>query len=271
MVNNTPNHLEEPPPSSSHRPRRRFGQNFLCDPQVINAIVDTINPNSDEHLIEIGPGQGALTDALVESAGRIDLIEIDRNLYHALRLRYKHAPHVTLHLANILQFNIAALIPSERQCRIVGNLPYNISTPLLFHMFNAARYISDMHFMLQREVAERLVSILGSASYGRLSVMTQYRCQATHLFDIPPHAFRPVPKIFSSMVRLRPHTIAPVKINDEEAFHIVVTRCFNHRRKTLRNCLKGYLTESQISQCHIDLNFALLKEFIYRVTHRNCG
>ena len=251
-VNTAPAHPEEDPSLSHHRARRRFGQNFLYDPQVINTIVDTINPSDDEHLIEIGPGRGALTDVLVECAGRIDLIEIDRDLYHTLRLRYRHASHVTLHLADILRFDLTHLVTPESKCRIVGNLPYNISTPLLFHLLDAAHYISDMHIMLQREVAERLVSIPGKASYGRLSVMTQYRCQTTRLFDISPHAFRPVPKIFSSMVWLRPHTVAPVKITDEEAFHVIVTRCFNHRRKTLRNCLKGYLTESQIHQCHID-------------------
>ena len=272
------------PPTSApsrHRARRRFGQNFLYDQRVTDQIIDAIAPSPDEHLVEIGPGQGALTGRLAELAGRLDLIEIDYDLHAELQAHYAGQANVTVHRADILRFDLAQ-ISTDKPLRVVGNLPYNISTPLLFHLFDSAATVTDMHFMLQREVVDRLVSEPGGGDYGRLSVMTQFRCTTTRLFDVSPHAFRPVPKVYSSVARLVPHANPPA-VSEYADLKELVTRCFSQRRKTLRNCLKKVLAEPDIIACGIDpgvrpqtlslAQFAALANAFTqsKVTHKICG
>lgn len=236
----------------SHRARKRFGQNFLHDPHAIQRIVDAINPKPGEQLVEIGPGQAALTIPLLQASGRMHAIEIDRDLVPIVAEAC--APHgdLTLHNVDALKFDFATLKTDERAMRMVGNLPYNISTPILFHLLEARASISDMHFMLQKEVVERMAAEPGSKTYGRLSVMLQAYCEVQHLFDIGPGAFKPAPKVDSSIVRLVPKPESAIGIEDQEGFARLVSASFAQRRKTLRNNLKGLLDESQISALGID-------------------
>ena len=178
-----------------HTPRKRFGQNFLRDESVIEAIARAVAPRAEDHLVEIGPGEGALTQALVESGCKLDAIELDRDLRTRLLAAFSTYPGFTLHSADALKFDFAALADQKRTLRIVGNLPYNISTPLIFHLLDQAELVADMHFMLQLEVVERLAATPGSKDWGRLSVMTQFQCEVEHLFDVPPEAFYPPPKV----------------------------------------------------------------------------
>jgi 16S rRNA (adenine1518-N6/adenine1519-N6)-dimethyltransferase len=236
----------------SHRARKRFGQNFLHDPIVIRKIVNAIDPRPDEHLVEIGPGQAALTIPLLQTAGHMDAIEIDRDLVPIVQEQC--APHgeLTLHNVDALKFDFTALKTDDRPLRLVGNLPYNISTPILFHLLESRTVIQDMHFMLQKEVVERMAAGPGSKTYGRLSVMLQAYCEVHHLFDIGPGAFKPAPKVDSSIVRLVPHDANALTIRDEERFARIVAASFAQRRKTLRNNLKGLLSEEQIRDAGID-------------------
>ena len=265
----------------AHRAKRRFGQNFLRDQQAIDSVINAIAPESSESFVEIGPGYGALTEALVTHAQRVELVEIDRELSQMLQERYAYHPGVSVHCADILRFDLARIAPEGSKFRVVGNVPYNISTPILFRLLEFASCIQDMHLMLQREVAQRLVASPGGGDYGRLSVMAQYRCQMMRFFDVPPQAFHPVPKVFSSLVRLVPIQAGPKACRDKD-LRTIVTRCFMHRRKTIRNGLKGYLDESEISQCHVEperrpqtltlADFIALADVFSakRVTHRNC-
>lgn len=235
-----------------HRPRKRFGQNFLQDEAVIDRIASAIRPLQEEHLVEIGPGHGALTEALVRSGCRLDVIELDRDLVPGLLAAFCIYPRFRLHSEDALGFDFASLSAAGERLRVAGNLPYNISTPLLFHLLEQAACIEDMHFMLQKEVVERLAAAPGSGDYGRLSVMVQYRCRVEPLFTIRPGAFQPAPKVDSAFVRLVPHSSAPVQVDDEGCLQTVVSRAFGQRRKTLRNTLKGVLSGSQIEACGID-------------------
>jgi len=236
----------------SHRPRKRFGQNFLHDPMVIRRIIDAIDPQPGDHLVEIGPGQAALTIPLLQAAGSMDAIEIDRDLVPIVQEQC--APHgeLTLHNVDALKFDFSKLRTDDRPLRLVGNLPYNISTPILFHLLETREVIADMHFMLQKEVVDRMAADPGSKTYGRLSVMLQAYCEVTHLFDIGPGAFKPAPKVDSSIVRLVPLPPDQARIIDEAKFSQVVTASFAQRRKTLRNNLKGLLDEQQIQELGID-------------------
>ena len=236
----------------SHRARKRFGQNFLHDPGVIRRIVQAIDPQPGDHLVEIGPGQAALTLPLLQACGEMDAIEIDRDL--APLVAERCAPHGTLHLhqADALRFDFAALRRDARPLRVVGNLPYNISTPLLFHLLDFREHIRDMHFMLQKEVVERMAAPPGNRTYGRLSVMLQAWCRVQRLFDIGPGAFRPAPKVDSSIVRLEPLPDEVVGIADPERFAKLVRAAFGQRRKTLRNNLKGLLDAERIAALGID-------------------
>jgi 16S rRNA (adenine1518-N6/adenine1519-N6)-dimethyltransferase len=223
-----------------HAPRKRFGQNFLVSPGVIRNIIEAISPHPDERMVEIGPGLGALTEPLLARLGRLEVVEIDRDLAARLRQGFP-ADRLTVHEADALAFDFAALGP---QLRIVGNLPYNISTPLLFHLAAYADVVTDMHFMLQREVVDRMVADPGGGEYGRLSVMLQYRFDMERLFVVPPGAFNPAPKVDSAIVRLRPRPAAALSARDEVAFSRLVAAAFGQRRKMLRNNLRDLVDEA---------------------------
>ncbi|OFZ90566.1 MAG: 16S rRNA (adenine(1518)-N(6)/adenine(1519)-N(6))-dimethyltransferase [Betaproteobacteria bacterium RBG_16_64_18] len=231
-----------------HIPRKRFGQNFLVDRAVIARIVDAIDPGPADQLVEIGPGLGALTGPLLERVARLQVIELDRDL--AARLRASYPPErLIVHEGDALRFDFSAL---AAPLRVVGNLPYNISTPLLFHMVTYAGHFTDLHFMLQREVVERMVAAPSTSAYGRLSVMLQYRFRMQKLLCVPSSAFRPVPKVASAVVRLVPLLRPDVLAHDESVFGQTVTRAFSHRRKTLRNALQGFLTDADLEATGID-------------------
>jgi len=234
-----------------HQARKRFGQNFLVDPQVIGRIVSSINPQAGELMVEIGPGQAALTQPLLQSGADLHLVEIDRDLAESLRRRLLLYPNGQLHIADALRLDFAELLQGRR-FRLVGNLPYNISTPLLFHVLQWQSQIVDMHFMLQKELVDRMCSSPGGKAWGRLAIMVQYHCEVHRLFEVPPTAFSPAPKVESSIVRLLPHASPPVEISSMPKFQQLVTQVFNHRRKTLRNCLKGILEVEQLEALGID-------------------
>ncbi len=233
-----------------HRPRKRFGQNFLVDQSVIDRIVDAISPQPGDHLVEVGPGRGALTRQLAGSGAQLTLIEIDRDLSAALAAD-PALSEVRLINADVLKVNWQDLARG-RPIRLVGNLPYNISTPLLFHALASADLITDMHFMLQQEVVQRMAAPPGSKAFGRLSVMLQYRCRVESLFRVPPGAFRPVPKVGSAVVRLRPRSEDQCQARNEALLDQVVSAAFAQRRKTLRNSLRSLLSADQITQLDID-------------------
>ena len=234
----------------THRPRKRFGQHFLHDPYVIQKIVQAIDPQPGQHLVEIGPGQGAITLPLLTHLPHLDVVEIDRDLIAFLQ--QQAGDKLTIHNADALRFDFCSLRqhPQER-LRVIGNLPYNISTPLLFHLFSQSRCIADMHFMLQKEVVDRMLAPPGDKTYGRLSVMVQYHCALTPLFDIGPGAFRPPPRVESAVIRLIPHTHPPV-VCDPLRLQQVVTQAFSHRRKTLRNAVGNWFSAEQIAALGID-------------------
>ncbi|MDQ2696657.1 MAG: 16S rRNA (adenine(1518)-N(6)/adenine(1519)-N(6))-dimethyltransferase RsmA [Pseudomonadota bacterium] len=232
-------------------PRKRFGQHFLHDRTVIRRILDAVQPAPDQRLVEIGPGRGALTRPLLERAGELDAVEVDRDLI--ARLAQLKGGTLRLHNADALTLDFAALRRGDpRRLRVVGNLPYNISTPLLFHLLEFAPHIADMHFMLQREVVERLAAGPGGADYGRLSVMVQYRCRVEPLWTVGPGAFYPPPKVQSAFVRLVPHPRPPVAVTDEARFAAVVREAFSQRRKTLRNSLRRLADAAAIAAAGID-------------------
>lgn len=220
---------------AKHRARKRFGQHFLSDPGIIDAIVRAVHPTGDDIIVEIGPGQGAITDALASSAGHLHAVELDRDLVARLRRRYEDNPNVTVHEADALQFDFASL---GDRIRVVGNLPYNISTPLLFHLLKFRNRIVDMHFMLQKEVVERMAASPGSKAYGRLGIMLGCHLHIESLFDVPREAFEPPPEVTSAVVRLDPLPPGAFDIQDEAGLSTLVSTAFMQRRKTLRNSLK---------------------------------
>jgi 16S rRNA (adenine1518-N6/adenine1519-N6)-dimethyltransferase len=232
----------------SHVPRKRFGQHFLADRSILARIIDAIDPRPGESILEIGPGPGVLTQPLVERAGRIQAIEIDRDLAASLRNRFT-PEQLALVQGDALSFDYAAL---PERTRVVGNLPYNISTPLLFRLAEAGDRFADLHFMLQKEVVDRMAADASSADYGRLSVMIQHRFQVEPLFDVPPGAFRPPPKVESSVVKLVPRGTDDVGDIDEAVLRRVVTAAFSHRRKTLANALSGVIDAVTLSRLQID-------------------
>lgn len=222
------------------KPRKRFGQNFLVDPGLIGKIIRSFNVDAADRVVEIGPGQGALTEHLVTADCDLTLIEIDRDLSATLSERF---PTARLINEDVIKADFSELIPNG-PVRIIGNLPYNISTPLLFRLFQHLTLISDMHFMLQLEVVDRMTADSSSKSYGRLSVMTQLYCETEKLFEVPPEAFNPRPKVQSAIVRLAPRT-HPYDA-DPAVVEQILIQAFSSRRKTIRNALKGLLTESEI-------------------------
>jgi len=236
----------------SHRAKKRFGQNFLHDASVIQRIVDVIDPHADDHMVEIGPGQAALTIPLLRVVSEMDAIEVDRDLIPIVERTCSPVGNVNLTNADALKFDFSTLRHDERPLRLVGNLPYNISTPILFHVLESRAAIKDMHFMLQKEVVDRMAAGPGSKTYGRLSVMLQAYCDVTHLFDIGPGAFDPPPKVDSSIVRLVPKPDDQIVITHHAAFAQIVKQCFEQRRKTLRNNLKGILEGDAIEALGIN-------------------
>ena len=235
----------------SHRPRKRFGQNFLHDPIVINKIINAIRPLRTDTLLEIGPGQGAITCPLLEAAGKLTVVELDRDLIGPLQDRCSTLGELTVHSADALSFDFCA-VAGQQMLRVIGNLPYNISTPLLFHLLDQHQCIKDMHFMLQKEVVERMAASPGSGQYGRLSVMLQQRCRVTPLFTIGSGAFKPPPKVESAFVRLEPYRQPVVLVTNQSAFETLVKQAFSQRRKTLRNTLRELLDAEDISRLGID-------------------
>ena len=234
-----------------HQPRKRFGQNFLHDQSVIDRIISCIAPQSSDLLVEIGPGQAALTKPLLESGGELHLIEIDRDLVSKLQKQFSDTPNITLHSCDALKADLSE-ITGNRPFRLIGNLPYNISTPLIFHVLEWSKLIVDMHFMLQKEVVERMAAAPGSRTYGRLSVMTQFRCNVTPVFDVLPESFSPKPRVCSSIVRLQPLKEPPADAGSFENFERVVTAAFSQRRKTLRNSLGRLLSTDQIETAGVN-------------------
>ncbi len=235
-----------------HRPRKRFGQHFLHDEKVIRDIVAAIAPQPDDTLVEIGPGRGAITRPLLRRLGRMHAVELDRDLVPALARLCADAGELTLHAADALNFDFARLKPHAGRLRVVGNLPYNISTPLIFHLLAAAHAIADMHFLLQKEVVERITAQPGGGAYGRLSVMVQYRCRCEKLFGVGNGAFSPPPRVDSALLRLTPYARPCVAVRDEQRFARIVSQAFSQRRKTIRNNLKRWLTVEAIEAAGVD-------------------
>jgi len=236
---------------SKHVARKRFGQNFLIDQQVIADIVNAVAPGRTDCVVEIGPGLGALTEPLLKRLDHLHVIEIDRDIIVCLKQRYS-PDRLTIHEGDALTFDFAALNrDSAAGMHIVGNLPYNISTPLLFHLAGFAGHVSEMHFMLQKEVVERMVARPGTSDFGRLSVMLQYRFVMDWLLDVPPESFAPAPKVDSALVRLIPRPPEDLSARDETRFAALVSAAFAQRRKMLRNNLKGILAEAGFEQLGI--------------------
>ena len=236
-----------------HKARKRFGQNFLHDHNIIDRIVGSIHPTAAQHLVEIGPGQGAITEPLLEkTGGQLDVIELDRDLIPILRAKLFQHSGLTIHEADALSFDFRQLATDGRALRLVGNLPYNISTPLMFHLLDYAELIEDMHFMLQKEVVQRLCAAPGDSAYGRLGIMMQYRCEARFLFTVPPGAFNPPPKVESAIVRLTPRKTAKYQAADDKLFARIVKASFAQRRKTLKNNLKGLLDVQDFNALQLD-------------------
>ncbi len=236
---------------AAHRARRRFGQNFLVDQSIINRIVGAIDPQPGQHIVEIGPGQAALTRKLINAMGpngSIDAIEIDRNLVARLVHEFD-AGKLRVHQADAMVFDFATL---PAPLRVVGNLPYNISTPILFRLCEFESRLSDLTFMLQKEVVDRMAAAAGDGERGRLSVMLQYRFKIEKCFDVPPTAFKPVPAVDSSIVRLTPLGDKRLKPKDEKAFALMVTHAFAKRRKMLRNSLSAWVTPDGWSAISVD-------------------
>ncbi len=237
-----------------HQARKRFGQNFLQDYRVIRDVLDHAHPQAGEHWVEIGPGLGALTKPLLESGVQLDVVELDRDLVARLQQQYAGNVNIKIHSADALKFDFTALAPSNEKLRIIGNLPYNISTPLMFHLLETTHCIEDMTFMLQKEVVDRICAEPGNKQYGRLSVMMQYFCDTEWLFDVPPESFDPAPKVMSAIVRLVPHDLPPVKVGDFQHFSRLVTQAFSQRRKTIRNALRDFIDEATMAELGIDAN-----------------
>lgn len=236
----------------AHTARKRFGQHFLHDKQIIQRIVEMIAPQVSQHLVEIGPGQGALTVPILKKIGQLEVVEIDRDLIPPLKMRCAEKGHLIVHTADALEFDFGSLAQPDQQLRVIGNLPYNISTPLIFHLLQYANSILDMHFMLQKEVVERLAALPGTAAYGRLSIMMQYHCHVISLFNVSAAAFYPPPQVESSVVRLIPYREISHFARNYKHFALLVREAFSHRRKTLRNSLKELISDTEWQTITID-------------------
>jgi len=237
-----------------HTARKRFGQNFLINSMIIADIVANVNPKIGQHIVEIGPGQGALTKGLVASGAIVEAIELDRDLAQQLTIDFAHARNFKLYSADILEFPLESLTLEcpQQKLRLVGNLPYNISTPLLFKLFADINIIEDMYFMLQREVAERLIATPHNKTYGRMSVMAQYYCNMSIVIDVAPSSFEPAPKVDSSVVYFKPHANPQYIVSDHKLFQQITSQAFSQRRKTITNSLKGLITAAELQSLNID-------------------
>ena len=241
-----------------HHPRKRFAQHFLCDNQVKQHIIAAIAPQPKQHLVEIGAGEGALTLPLLQYNCPLDILELDRDLIELLKQKTNLYKQLRIYNVDVLKFDFQQLITDEQPLRIIGNLPYNISTQLLFYLLKYANNILDMIFMLQKEVVDRMIALPATSNYGRLSVMLQYHVSTEKLFDVKPNAFRPPPKVNSSVVQLIPHSQPPVAIDNYQHFSQIVALAFSQRRKTLRNTLKKVLDSVEIKE--LDINPQLRAE-----------
>jgi len=237
--------------TSQHAPRKRFGQHFLTDTSLVERMVRAIAPTDEQIVVEIGPGQGALTLPLLDRIQHLQVVELDRDLIVELERRIAQQ-RLTIHSADALRFDFRSLASNGQRLRVVGNLPYNISTPLMFHLLDQVDVIADMHFMLQKEVVDRLTATPGSSDWGRLSVMIQYYCQTDYLFFVPPEAFSPPPKVDSAVVRLTPHETLPHPADDLPLLRRMVAQAFTQRRKVISNGLRSFLTSEQIADCGVD-------------------
>jgi 16S rRNA (adenine1518-N6/adenine1519-N6)-dimethyltransferase len=234
-----------------HQARKRFGQHFLHDQNIIARMVSAIAPAESDKLLEIGPGQGALTFPLLAQCKQLTAVELDRDLIPILQRGAAKYGVLDIINCDILEFDLSALAGTDdQQYRIAGNLPYNISTPLMFHLMASISHISDMHFMVQKEVALRIVANVGDKNYGRLSIMMQYYCQCQYLFEVPPQSFTPPPKVDSAIIRLIPHPQPVIEVN--ELFSLIVKTAFGQRRKTISNSLKKMIEPSCFEAAQID-------------------
>ena len=233
-----------------YKTKKRFGQHFLNDNSVIEKLVYEINPDVNDNIVEIGPGLGALTFPLIKKLNTLNVVEIDRDVI--ARLQQENHSKLAIHGVDALKFDFSTLLKNESKLRVVGNLPYNISTPLIFHLLDFKTHISDMHFMLQNEVVKRITAEPNSKVYGRLSVMVQYHCKTEYLFFVGPESFDPPPKVDSAILRLTPWQDQPFKANDEKGLSKLVAQAFSMRRKTLRNNLKKIISAEQIEAIGID-------------------
>lgn len=260
----------------AHQARKRFGQNFLQDQNIINNIIGSAMINPLQNWVEIGAGQGALTAPLLEKVKHLDVVELDRDLVTLLERKFANYSNLKIHSADALRFDFSRLASKGEKIHIIGNLPYNISTPLMFHLLETTNCVADMLFMLQKEVVNRLCAEPSENAYGRLGVMMQYYCKAEWLFDVPPESFNPVPQVMSAIVRLVAHEKPPVLVDDVKMLTRVVADAFSQRRKTLRNSLGKLLDEDEIKMLGIDsklraenvslAEFALVSNAISRKT-----
>lgn len=240
-----------------HQARKRFGQNFLVDQNIIEKIIAAIAPAPGQNLVEIGPGQGAITGPLLEKCGQLNVVELDRDLIPLLQQKFQQYPGLVIHQGDALKTDFNQFYSNGQPLRIIGNLPYNISTPLLFHLLSFNQQICDMYFMLQKEVVDRLAAAPGEKHYGRLSVMVQYYCKVQPLFPVPPGAFRPVPKVESAIVQLHPYSEPPWPADDLARLSTLVKTCFQQRRKTIRNSLKLMMNADQLHRLTDELDLDL--------------
>lgn len=242
-------------PGLEHRARKRFGQNFLEDDGIIRRIIKSIHPQVHDNIVEIGPGKGAITEYLLSSCPTLKVVELDRDLIPILLSKFIASyPDFSIHQHDALKFDFNTLInEGENPLRIVGNLPYNISTPLIFHLLSYHTKIKDMHFMLQKEVVERMAAQPSTSAYGRLGIMTQYHCRVQPLFIVGPEAFDPAPKVESAIVRLVPHKELPFPVESIERLQNIVRTAFTKRRKTLRNALSGVVAPEALEELGIDM------------------
>ena len=235
-----------------HYARKRFGQNFLHDENVIRKIVDAISAVEGDHLLEIGPGLGALTKELAKTGATIHCVELDADLAKSLRTEFKEYDSIKIIEGDALKFDLNSIATGKRSLRVVGNLPYNISTPIIFHLLKNSELIRDMIFMLQLEVIQRMISKVGKRNYGRLSLMVQYYCEVEHLFNVASSAFSPKPKVVSALARLKPHSNISIQAKDSYCLQTVIRTAFNQRRKTLRNSLKTIIPEDLLEQTAVN-------------------
>ncbi|WP_105199580.1 MULTISPECIES: 16S rRNA (adenine(1518)-N(6)/adenine(1519)-N(6))-dimethyltransferase RsmA [unclassified Pseudoalteromonas] len=235
-----------------HRARKRFGQNFLNDDTIIDKIVTAIDPRVGDNLVEIGPGLGAITEPVTELTDHLTVVELDKDLAERLIHHPFMAPKLTVHQGDAMKFDFSSLLKGDKKLKIFGNLPYNVSTPLLFHLFEYVDDVEHMHFMLQKEVVNRMVASPGSKAFGRLSVMTQYYCHAIPVIEVPPTCFKPAPKVDSAVVRLVPKNPEQRTAKSTKLLNTVCLEAFNQRRKTLRNSLANLLDAEQLEALGVD-------------------